>query len=403
MNERFHIVVAGGGVVGLTTAAMLAAAGLAARCRITLADGADRPAFDARAEIGLRVSAISTGSARRYEALGAWQRVRDLRASPFEHMRVWDASGSPDAPGTLRFDAEEFSVRELGFIVENALLRHALLKVLKDSGVELRFGCRLGELRFEGERPVLEVGTGQTLRPQLIVAADGAGSRLRRDAGIALVSRPYPQRAFVTHARPQLAHRRTAWQRFLPDGPIALLPLHDGRVSIVWSTTPELATRASEATDEVLAEMLTESSDAVLGRLTVAGPRGTFPLQAQHAERYVRPGLALVGDAAHNIHPLAGQGANLGIADAAELAAAVAAAVDAGEHPGDLPVLRRYERARRGANQAMLTFVDLLNGLFSLRVAPSAALRRAGMQAFNLSGPLRRHAVRTALGVNDTP
>jgi 2-octaprenylphenol hydroxylase len=151
--------------------------------------------------------------------------------------------------------------------------------------------------------------------------------------------------------------------------------------------------------DVQLGERLTDATDRVLGSLTPAGPRGSFPLQAQHATRYVKPGMALIGDAAHSIHPLAGQGANLGIADAAVLAAIVAEALAAGEHPGDLPVLRRYERGRKGANLVMLGFVDGLNRLFSSRSAPVAALRNAGMMLFNRSGPVRRRAVEVALGV----
>ena len=201
-------------------------------------------------------------------------------------------------------------------------------------------------------------------------------------------------------AVPERPHRRIAWQRFLRDGPIALLPLGDGRSSIVWSTTPERVDGCMAATDQELGERLTEASDGVLGALTVQGPRGSFPLRAQHAVRYIEPGLALIGDAAHSVHPLAGQGANLGLADAEALAEAIIAGISQDEYPGDLPTLRRYERARKGANATMLHFVDSLNRLFLLESGTFAKLRRTGMRLFNRSGPIRRRAVEVALGIH---
>jgi 2-octaprenylphenol hydroxylase len=178
-----------------------------------------------------------------------------------------------------------------------------------------------------------------------------------------------------------------------------MLPLSDGRISVVWSTTPERAQQALDATDDKLGQMLTEASDAALGQLTVAGPKGVFPLCAQHAENYVLPGLALIGDAAHAIHPLAGQGANLGLQDASELAETLTTALDAGLHPADRPVLRRYERARKGANSTMLHFMTGLNRLFTTDSTVLGEIRTTGMRLFNRSGPVRERAVKVALGV----
>jgi 2-octaprenylphenol hydroxylase len=223
---------------------------------------------------------------------------------------------------------------------------------------------------------------------------------VRDQAGISVRSWPYPQKAFVTHLMPEKSHCNTAWQRFLETGPIGLLPLRDGRVSTVWSTTPALAKIALAASDNELRSMLTDATDAVLGKLAPAGPRGAFPLRAQHANKYVLPGLALVGDAAHTVHPLAGQGANLGFSDAAVLAEVIEEAFDANENPGDLPVLRRYERARKGDNKTMLHFVDGLNRLFSNDSASIARLRGTGMRLFNKSGPIREHVVQIALGIS---
>jgi 2-octaprenylphenol hydroxylase len=298
-------------------------------------------------------------------------------------MCVWDEDDVPDSGASLRFDAAEFAVAQLGFITENILVQHALLQVLDDCRVELQFTSKIDSLP----------------EADLLIGADGARSFVRELAGIKTRQWPYQQTAVVTHLTPARPHNATARQRFLRDGPLGMLPLGDGRISVVWSTTPDVADQAMDASDDELGQMLTDASDAVLGQLTVAGPRGAFPLCAQHAEDYVLPGVALIGDAAHAIHPLAGQGANLGLQDAAELARVVETAIEAGLHPGDRPVLRSYERARKGANLTMLHFMTGLNRLFTTDSTVLGEIRTAGMRLFNRSGPLRERAVKVALGV----
>ena len=400
MKRTFDILVAGAGIAGLTVAALLAKGQQGDRLDIRLVDAGARPGFDAEDDVALRVSAISAGSAQLYSTLGAWDRVTAARASPFREMRVWDAASGADSAAALHFDAAEFALPELGFIVENILLQDALLHLLDATDAVLRFDTGIEALRpASGGGMEVECTDGETLHADLVIGADGATSAIRKHMKIAVTAWRYPQSAFVTHLTPEKDHRECAWQRFLATGPLALLPLGDGRVSVVWSTTPELASEARAATDRELGAMLTRASDGVLGELAAGGNRGMFPLKAQHAVRYVTPRTALIGDAAHSIHPLAGQGANLGVADAAVLARVIADAVLAGEHPGDLPVLRRYERSRKGANTTMLYFVDALNRLFSSPSPRSRALRGGGMRLFNLSGSLRRRAVGVALGL----
>jgi 2-octaprenylphenol hydroxylase len=314
-------------------------------------------------------------------------------------MRVWDENDTPDSAASLRFDAAEFAVPQLGFIVENVLLQDALLRQLDRSKVELRFSSPIRSLRQAGQQYTVDVEGGENCAADLVVGADGASSFVRTAAGIETRKWPYNQSAFVTHLRPEQSHQATAWQRFLRGGPLGLLPLADGRVSVVWSARPEVASHALQASDEDLGRMLTEASDFALGKLSVTGPRGAFPLGAQHAQQYVLPGIALIGDAAHAIHPLAGQGANLGLQDAAELADVIATALEEGLHPGDLPVLRRYERARKGANATMLHFMTGLNRLFATDSRLVGELRSAGMRVFNRSGLIRERAVKVALGV----
>ena len=399
MKDRFDVVIIGAGMVGLTIANLLAQSEHTDRIAVTVIDAAGSPAYDSSGDVALRVSAISPGSAAILQSVGAWQTVLQTRTCAFHDMCVWDAGGSHDGPETLRFEAAEFAMPQLGFITENVLVRTALLKELVRTDARVIFDAPVESLGAWDQGITVNLADGRKLRPHLLVGADGARSIVRRMAGIDTSVRSHEQKALVTHLSPARSHRYTAWQRFLPDGPLGILPLADGRVSIVWSTTRENADSALELSDEELSRAVTEASDGVLGSLSVAGSRGVFPLVSQHAASYVAQGLALAGDAAHSIHPLAGQGANLGFADAAELADVVIAALDAEEHPGDLPVLRKYERARKGANRSMLHFLDGMNRLFSNESEALARLRGMGMFLFNHSGPVREFAVRHALGI----
>jgi 2-octaprenylphenol hydroxylase len=396
MKQPIDIVIVGAGMVGLAIANLLGKSDLA---NVTVIDAGKKPIFSLEDDLSLRVSAIAPGSAELLRAIGVWDEIATERACPYRDMRVWDAAGHADGPETVAFSAAEFAAPQLGFIVENILVRTALLNKVAQTNVATRFETTIKSMRKSSNRYELELDSGRTLAPELVIGADGARSFIRDAAAIEIDSWPHEQKAFVTHLMPELDHRNTAWQRFLTDGPLGILPLHDGRVSIVWSTTPENADDALAMTDEQLASRLTEISGGVLGRLTPSGDRGAFPLESQHAKHYVTPGLALVGDAAHAIHPLAGQGVNLGFADAIKLAEVLVRALEGGEFIGDRPVLRKYERARKGDNQLMLNFVRGLNKLFSAEYSSLQPLRGAGMAAFNKSGPLREHAVRVALGL----
>jgi 2-octaprenylphenol hydroxylase len=396
MKRPFDITIVGAGMTGLGLAALLAND---SRCAVRVIDAGPPPEFDPAADVGLRVSALAPGTVELLERVDAWQRVLDRRASPYERMQVWDAAASPDGPATVCFDASEFAVAELGFIVENELVRFALYEALQSSQVIFDFEQPIDAIdRRRGRWEVRHADTATDA--ELIVGADGGRSFVRDAADIDIELTPYQQTALVTHVTPERSHERTALQRFLPSGPIGMLPLADGRVSIVWSTSPAEAEKASAMSDADLGTRLTEVSDRVLGSLTVAGPRGTFPLAAAHAENYVEAGLALIGDAAHSVHPLAGQGVNLGFADVAALADVIVEAFDAGEYPADRPVLRRYERARRGANAGMIRLLTGLNGLFAADSTLVGELRRAGMLLFNRSGPIRKKAVDIAFGTS---
>lgn len=398
MRTQTHVVVVGAGIAGLTMAALLAQSETGESLRITLLDAGHRPELSADNELDLRVSAIATGSAQLLEQTGAWSRVDKARVAQYDAMRVWDESSTADSGDALRFDAAEFAEAQLGFIVENLMLQVALLNVLQAEAVELLFSAPVANMQEKDGRQRVTLEDGRKIEADLVIGADGAHSRVRDCAGIDTLTWPYEQQAFVTHVAAEKPHQNTAWQRFLKTGPLGMLPLPDGRISVVWSTSEEQAQWALEASDSELGQVLSEASDHVLGELTVAGPRGAFALQAQHAKDYVKSGVALIGDAAHAIHPLAGQGANLGLQDAACLADVIVAAMQAGLYPGDRPVLRRYARARKGTNATMMHFITGLNRLFTTDSALLKQLLTTGMRLFNHSGPIREHVVSVALG-----
>jgi 2-octaprenylphenol hydroxylase len=391
------ILVAGAGVVGLTVAALLATGRCADRLRVQLLE-ARAPQRWRADETDLRVYALSRASQRLFERLDRWPRIAAARACAYRRMHVWEGD-SPRGGGALVFDSAEIGEPDLGHIVEDSLLRTELAEALAAApSAELVIGAELAGVDV-GERSVtVALRDGGALRGAALIAADGGDSPIRSLLALPIAMRSYEQTALVTHVATELPHGETAYQRFLPGGPLAFLPLADGRSSIVWSLPNVTAARLAVASDaEFLGELQAASGD-VLGTLGPCGARAGFPLQALHAVRYCAPRVALAGDAAHTVHPLAGQGMNLGLLDAASLAATIENAVLAGEDPGDLKVLRRYERERKGDNLKMLLALDALQRLFG---APEwlAPLRAAGLKAVDSSGIAKRLLMRRALGL----
>jgi 2-polyprenylphenol 6-hydroxylase len=392
------IAIVGAGMVGAATAALLARK--SPDTPVVVLDAEAPPRWRAGEEFGLRVSALSEASRRILAACGAWDEIVAGRISPYAHMRVWDGAIPAGGPGTIRFGAADVAAPVLGHIVENELVRLALRNaLLKLDNVNLLDGARLEALALDGERAELEIGDGRRLRARLVVGADGAGSPSRGMAGLDVQGHDYDQRAVVCHLRCQLPHRQTAWQRFLPEGPIALLPLADGRISIVWSTTPSNAEALLAAEDESFRAAVTKASDGCLGEVLEAGPRAAFPLRMRHAPVYTRARFALVGDAAHTVHPLAGQGVNLGFLDAAALAETVAGGLAAGRDPGDPALLRRYERWRKPENVIAMRAFDSINRLFSNDDPTLGAIRRAGFTLVDRLAPLKGVFIRRAMGL----
>jgi len=391
------ILIAGAGVVGLSVAALLATGRCADRLRVRVLEARAQPEWRAD-ETDLRVYALSRASQRVLDSVGAWQRVAARRACAYRRMHVWE--GSDPSAGALEFDSAEIAEPDLGHIVEDSLLRRALAEVLAATpNSELAHGAGLESVDIDARAARVRLADGRAAQGAVLVAADGSESTIRGMLELPVAARSYGQTGVVTHVATERPHRETAWQRFLPGGPLAFLPLADGRSSVVWSLSSERAAELLAAEPGAFLAELQRASAGVLGELGPCSQRLGFPLQALHAHRYCAPRAVLVGDAAHTVHPLAGQGMNLGLLDAAALARVIEDALLAGEDPGDLKVLRRYERERKGANLEMLVALDALHRLFALP-AWAAPLRGVGLRAVDGSAVAKRFFMRRALGLN---
>jgi 2-octaprenylphenol hydroxylase len=390
--ETYDVIIVGGGMVGSALACAVANVGMS----VCIIETREPQRSWPQGEIDLRVSALTRASQRMLENLHAWSRMIELRISPYTDMEVWDAHGS----GRIHFSAAEIGEPDLGHIVENRVTQLALWEQLERlPNVKLDFPTAVAELHLDHHTGVV-LHDGRQLKSRLIVAADGRDSQLREMAGIATKGWDYDQHAIVATVKPAHHHRQVARQRFMPSGPLALLPIDDGRCSIVWSTSPQQADELMSLTDRVFCNQLTKASEAVLGEIVEVGPRGLFPLRLGHAESYCCHGFVLVGDAAHAMHPLAGQGVNLGFMDAMTLADVVVHAYQSGKAIGSMTTLRRYERARKGPNIAMLAAMDAFKRVFSNDLPPLKLIRNFGLDAANRSGIVKHQLIRRAMGMS---
>jgi 2-octaprenyl-3-methyl-6-methoxy-1,4-benzoquinol hydroxylase/2-octaprenylphenol hydroxylase len=389
-RELLDVTIAGGGVVGAAAALALARAGFA----VALVEPREPPPWRAQDEVDLRVFALAPSSARLLDELGAWRDIAAARAAPYARMQVVDAAGG----ATLDFSASEHGRAELGWIVENRLLQDRLWRALETASVRRLCPARVAGARAEKDRVVLDLADGATLAARIAVAAEGADSTLRAQAGIDCETRDYAQRAVVAHVRTERAHAGIAWQRFLAGGPLALLPLADGRVSIVWSLPEADAHRILHLDDDAFRDELGVASDFHLGRVLDTTPRAGFPLRLQLARRYRAERLLLLGDAAHVVHPLAGQGVNLGLRDAAELRNVLVDARERGRDIADPDVLARYARRRRSPDTLDARGFDALARVFDWTAPPLVAARGMGLRLLDRVTPLKRALAAHAAG-----
>jgi 2-polyprenylphenol 6-hydroxylase len=400
-GNDFDIAICGGGMVGATLAGLLIAEPELKDARIALIE--ERfPEHAPGDEIDLRVSALSRASQRMLDRIGAWPLIPPTQRSAYQDMVVWDAHSQHNAADALRFSASNLGEPDLGHIIANPWIQWSALEAARHQRVT-RYAAGLERMVLAPDGAQVRLNDGRHFSATLVIGADGARSASRQCVGINTQVRQYEQTAIVTHVQTQLPHHATAWQRFLPTGPLAFLPLRDGRCSIVWSTTPQEAERLMALRDAAFATELTQAFDQTLGEVTLTTQRAAFPLQWAQVDEYCRAHFVLVGDAAHSVHPLAGQGVNLGMMDAACLVQVLAEAKRQGAAMTDLAelrVLRRYERWRKSENTLALSLMDGINKLFSNDSSTLGVARRTGLRVMQNMSLLKRMLMLRALGMS---
>jgi 2-polyprenylphenol 6-hydroxylase len=390
MTDILDVLIVGGGPVGAGMGALLARGvgqGAATPFRVAILEPHRPEAPSLAAPIDSRVVAISRSSERILQGAGAWDAVGGVRSSAYERMRIWHESVAPNSPDVLTFDAADVGEPNLGYIVENRLLQTALLDAFAQAGGHIE-PAQLVSLHIGAEGVTVET-TGGKLVARLVIGADGAQSAVRQTVGLTADHSDYLQTAIVATVATEQSHQKTAWQRFMRDGTLAFLPLVDGASSIVWSADNAVAEGLLKSSLTEFEAALHRASDGALGVIRLASERASFPLQRLAAHHYAAQRVALIGDAAHVVHPLAGQGVNLGLLDAAALTR---------EDPGALRVLRRYERWRKSEVAFMGTAIDAFDRLLAHGRGPLSRLAQRGLGWVNRSQELKRFFIARALG-----
>lgn len=392
MTRYFDVMIVGGGMVGLTLACALGQQGFS----VALIESNEPNDIKVDDDYDLRVSAINKSSQQVFENINVWQKILGRRGNAYQHMHVWDAQGD----GEIHFDAAELGVDALGHIIENKVIQYSLYEQCKAiPTIEIFCPQKVSQIHYDEKISQVVLENGDVVSSHLLIGADGANSRVRAAAGIDINTGDYQQKGVVCVVRPSHHHQDTAWQRFLPAGPLAFLPLSNGECSIVWSADNQKADELLSMNDERFRRELELAFDSALGKIESVGKRAAFPLVRRHADEYVKKGLALIGDAAHTIHPLAGQGVNLGILDAAALTEVLVKARAQGHVIYSLNTLKKYQRWRRGDNSLMMYSMSGFKNLFSNEHSTVSFVRNVGLNLVNDLGPVKHKLMRHALGL----
>lgn len=398
MKQAFDCIIIGGGIVGLTAALALAENDF----KIALIDAKPLTIEIKPDDFDLRVSAITRSSENIFRHLNVWQDMAATRISPYIRMRVWEEQGD----GNIEFSADKIAEPNLGHIIENRVIQNSLLKRIQLlSNVQVFAPSRTIDFYHHEDNIMLQFETGEEIYGKLIIGADGANSWVRERAEFDLLKKDYDHHAIIATVRTELPHQKIARQRFLTDGVLALLPLSDPHLSsIVWSTTPAKVERLIQLSDTAFSKSLTDAFSTTLGNIFLQSKRESFPLTMRHVKHYAKPRIVLVGDAAHTIHPLAGQGVNLGLLDVASLVETLLAVKKAGRDIGLLQHLRKYERARKGDNQIMLLAMSGFKNLFGQENSAMVWARNLGLNLTDKAEPVKNLFIKKAMGlIGDIP
>jgi len=391
-TAAFDVVIVGGGMVGACLACALGDSGL--KLAVLERTPVRPPPPE---DYDLRVSAINLASRAIFEAVGAWEGMVHRHVSPVREIQIWDEGGS----GSLHFDAADIGEPCLAYIIENSVTLSALLERMQQfTNVHHLCPVEITEMDVAADGANLLLEDGRRLQARLLVGADGAQSRVRQAAGIDTRRFSFDQQGIVATVDTEEPHRQIARQRFLPTGPLAFLPFNDPHLcSIVWSADNARAEELLALDDAGFIAELQQAFGGVLGKIQSVGPRAFFPLALSHAQNYIAERVALVGDAAHTVHPLAGQGVNLGFLDASTLAEVLLDAVEQKKNFWDLRVLRRYERWRKADNLAMLAVTGGFKQLFGNRLPVVSQLRNMGLNLTGAAQPIKNLIMRRASGL----
>jgi len=393
MNKRYDVLIVGGGMVGATIACALGGSGLS----VGVVEYRYPQGFDPDQPHDLRVSAISVASQNVIDMVGAWEGIIARRSCPYQRMKVWEAN---EARAATEFNSEGISYPYLGHIVENRVIQLALLeRMAAFDNVELICPAQTEAIDYSPGASVVRLADGTELVGRLLVAADGGESRVRQAAGIGVHKWDYEQNALVASVETAYPQQDITWQQFTATGPLAFLPMPGANASLVWYNTPGEVKRLMALPEDVFMAELVETFPESLGQIDKLVQRGSFPLRRQHAQQYVAEGVALAGDAAHMIHPLAGQGVNIGMLDAAALAETILKAKRAGDDFTSLSVLKGYEQQRRKHNLMMMQVMDMFYRVFSNDHLPLKLVRNLGLGLAERVAPAKNKVMRFAMGL----
>ncbi|MGR6872090.1 UbiH/UbiF/VisC/COQ6 family ubiquinone biosynthesis hydroxylase [Pseudomonas sp. HK3] len=399
MNQQFDVIIIGGGLVGAALACALKDAPIS----IALVEAQAAPSLNLNAlsldDADLRVSALNRASELFLTRLGVWQALPQKRLSAYDKMRVWDGEGT----GHIQFTANELAETHLGHIVENSVTNVALMAALsQQTNVQVFNPAKvesIESLSAEQTGYLLQLDSGQLLQSSMVVAADGARSWVREWAQFDMREWDYEHHALVCTVEVDTPHDACAWQRFTEDGVLAFLPLAQPNLcSIVWSCTQRHAQQLLELSDTEFLAQLTRAFEGTLGDVKACGKRVAIPLRQRHAKQYVKNGIVLVGDAAHSIHPLAGQGVNLGFMDAYVLADEIKQGIARGLSASHPQVLARFERRRMPENLSMMATMEAFKRFFAIKTPAIRWLRNWGMSKLNRVDFIKNHIVQQAMG-----